>query len=87
MSKKQLEKNKQKNKAEAAEFRVTSDFKSVNIPLKELHFRKNILIAGIVRQRKPIIPAGNDVILPGDRVIVLAADQRLNDLADIFAKG
>ena len=32
--------------------------------------------------RRTIIPAGDDVILPGDRVVVIAADHRLSDLSD-----
>ena len=42
------------------------------------------MLVGIVRGRKPIIPSGNDMILPGDRVIVLAAGHTLCDLSDII---
>lgn len=73
-------------KAEALEFNAGSDLTFLNKPLKELNFRKNILIGGILRGRKTIIPSGDDMILPGDRVIVLAADQRLQDLSDIINK-
>ena len=72
-------------KAEALEFIVNSDSTLLGIPLKELKLRKNTLIAGIVRERKTIIPGGNDVILHGDRVIVISADKKLQDLADILA--
>ena len=71
-------------RAEALEFSVKEDARLVRIPLKDLRLRRNILIAGIIRDRTPIIPAGDDVILPGDRVVVLAADQRLQDLSDIL---
>ena len=57
---------------------------SVNIPLKDMRLKKDTLIPGIVRGRKTIIPAGDDVIMPGDRVIVLTAGHRMNDLADIL---
>ena len=73
--------------AEALEFNVKADPKLTGIPLKELQLKTNILIAGIIRERKTLIPAGEDVILPGDRVIVLAADRRLNDLSDILSRG
>lgn len=72
------------DKAEALEFNVRPDFKMVRIPLKDLQLKPNILLAGIIRDRKPIIPGGDDMILPGDRVVVIAADQRLDDLADIL---
>ncbi len=71
--------------AEALEFNVRSDFKHAGKALKEIKFKQNILIAGILRNRKPIVPSGDDVILPGDKVIVIAANHRLYDLSDIIA--
>lgn len=69
---------------EALEFKVSSDFKYTNIPLKDLSFKKNILVAGIIRNRKPFIPSGNDVILTDDRVIIISAGRKLYDLSDII---
>ncbi|MEE1280140.1 MAG: Trk system potassium transporter TrkA [Oscillospiraceae bacterium] len=71
-------------KAEALEFIVKEDFMHQNIPLHALKLKKNILIAGIIRNRKAIIPGGNDVILAGDHIVVLAAGHYLNDLSDIL---
>ena len=71
-------------KAEVLEFNVREDFKFIGIKLKDLRFNPGILIAGIIRDRKPIIPTGDDVIMKRDKVIILAADQRLNDLSDII---
>ncbi len=70
-------------KAEALEFSVGPHFKYLDIPLKDMNIKKDILIAGIIRGRKPIIPSGNDVIMAGDRVIVIAAGELLNDLSNI----
>ena len=72
--------------AEALEFIVGEDAKIINIPLKDLRIRQNILIGGITRERKRIVPGGNDVILPGDHVIIIAANQRVQNLADILEK-
>ncbi len=74
------------NKAEALEFKVTSDCSIINIPFKLLNTKPNILVAGIVRGRKTIIPTGEDMILPDDRVVVLSAGQILNDLSDIVKR-
>ncbi|MBR7143136.1 MAG: Trk system potassium transporter TrkA [Clostridia bacterium] len=74
-------------KAEAIEFRVSADFEHLNVPIKDMDLKDDIIIAGIIRERKPMIPSGNDVILPDDRVIVIAADQRLQELSDIMKKG
>lgn len=71
-------------KAEALEFNVQPDFKYVNINIKDMKLKTNILIAGIIRGRKAIIPSGEDVILAGDKVIVFAAGQSMNDLSDII---
>lgn len=70
--------------AEVLEFNVKSDFEYTGIKLKDLKLKPNILVAGIIRDRKPIIPTGDDTIKANDKVIILAADQRLNDLSDII---
>lgn len=69
---------------EALEFNVSEDFKGANIPLKDLSLKKNMIIAGIIHNRKAIIPTGSDIIQPGDRVVVIASGQKLLDLADIL---
>lgn len=71
-------------RAEALEFKVQADFEALQIPLKVLALKKDILIAGIVRGRKNIIPSGEDVILAGDRVIILAAGRAVSTLSDIL---
>lgn len=71
-------------KAEALEFRVQGDFRMTGIPLKEMRFKPGILIAGILRGRRSLIPSGDDEIQPGDRVVVLAAGHRIHDLSDIL---
>ncbi len=70
--------------AEALEFKVQSDFRYVKIPLKEMELKQNTLVAGIIRGKKIIIPSGNDTIEADDRVVVLAAGHRLQDLSDII---
>ncbi len=69
---------------EAIEFKVTAEFECLNTSLKDMRLKENILIAGIIRNKKPIIPTGNDVILSGDKVIIIAADRRIQELSDIL---
>ena len=71
-------------KAEALEFAVNGSSSLTGIPLKDLQLKKNILIAGIIRDRKTIIPTGTDQILSGDKVVVISASHRLAALADIL---
>ncbi len=69
---------------EALEFNVSADFKGLRVPLKELSLKKNIIIAGIIRNRRAIIPTGDDMILPNDRVVAIVSGQQMLDLADIL---
>ncbi len=72
--------------AEAAEFKVLPDFEHLNIPLKTLKIKNNFIIAGIIRNRKAIIPSGDDVLLNGDHVIVIAEGKHIYTLSDIIAE-
>lgn len=71
-------------KAEAIEFTVHSDCVLTGIPLAEMRLRSGILIAGIIRGRKTIIPSGTDCIYVGDHIIVLAAGMQIHQLTDIL---
>lgn len=70
-------------KAEALEFYVNDDCNIANIPLSKLKTRKNLLISTINRAGRIIIPSGNDMIKPGDTVIVITTHQGLNKLEEI----
>lgn len=72
------------SKAEALEFNVHPEFQLTNIPLKDMKLKENILIAGIIRGRKAVIPTGDDVILPNDKIVIFAVGHRINDLSDII---
>lgn len=72
------------NRVEALEFVAKADNKLLNIPLKELKLKKNILIAAIIRSDETIIPNGNDQINENDNVIVVSTNQYLDDLSDIL---
>ena len=73
------------NKVEAIEFTAKENSRTLNIMLKDLKIKKNILIASIVRESKVIIPSGLDEIKSNDSVIVITLNsQRLDDLDDIL---
>lgn len=71
-------------KVEALEFIVREDASYLNKPLKELKTRRDVLIASIVRNRRPIVPGGDDYISKGDSVIVVTTRENLHDLREIF---
>ncbi len=73
-------------RVEALEFNVQPDFKALHIPIKDMKLKSDILIAGIIRKRKAFIPLGDDEIIAGDKIIVIAKATQsvLNDLSDIL---
>ncbi len=71
--------------AEALEFHVNAGSPVIGKPLKEMNFKKNTLVAGIIRNRKAIIPSGDDMILADDNVVLIGSGIRFNDVADILA--
>ena len=72
------------NKVEALEFLAKENKRIVNIPLKDLKLKNNILIAAIIRDGNVIIPSGNDYITTNDKVIVVTANHQLSDLNGIL---
>ena len=71
-------------RVEAMEFSIRSVALYVDIPLKYLHTRDDVLIACILRGGNVIVPGGNDMIKLGDRVIVVARDGNIQELKDIL---
>lgn len=71
-------------KIEALEFRIREKTKYTGVPLKDLRLKLNHLVACIVRNRRIIIPGGNDTLEVGDNVIVISMEQGLEDLQDIM---
>ena len=61
-----------------------SNSKILNICLKDLKLKKNVLIASIIRDSEVIIPSGMSQILENDSVIVVTTGQILDDLDDIL---
>lgn len=73
------------DRVEALEFIIKEEASYTNIPLKELQTKPNNLIACIGRNRKIIIPSGNDTIQKGDSVVIITRDKKVQDITDILA--
>ncbi|MBR2459685.1 MAG: Trk system potassium transporter TrkA [Clostridia bacterium] len=73
-----------KGEVEAAEFIIREGFTALNTPISQLSLKDNVLIASIIRNNKVIIPRGNDVILPGDAVVIVSKTLALHDITDIL---
>ena len=72
------------NQVEALEFKANEKSKALNISLKNLKLKKNLLIAGIIRDGEVIIPSGDSYIQTNDSVIVVTTNQYLDELDDIL---
>lgn len=68
----------------ALEFTVNEKARYVDVPLKDLKTKQDVLIACIVRQRKNIIPDGNTQIKMGDSVIIVTKNKKFSDLSEML---
>lgn len=71
-------------KAEALEFHIREHSPVTNVTLEKMQLKENVLIACINRGNKVIIPRGQDVILPGDSVIVITLRASIKEITDIL---
>ena len=73
------------DRVEALEFIINEETPYTNVPLKNLKFKPNNLIACIARQRQIIIPNGNDLFQVGDSIVIVTKDKKVQDITDILA--
>lgn len=57
--------------AEILEFKATENSRLVGKPIKKLKLGDETVIATIVRKNEVVIPHGDDVINPDDRIIII----------------
>ena len=69
---------------EALEFKISSDFHGIDIPLKDLDIRHDSLIACIIRNHQVIFPSGNDCIEKDDNVVVVTKANHISSINEIF---
>ncbi len=73
------------NRVEALEFDVAEDFEAVGKPLKEIRWKKNLLIAAVIRDGNVIYAHGATTLEVGDSVIIMTTNPQLCDLEDTLA--
>ena len=72
------------DKAEAIEFTVQADFPGLNIPLKSLKLKKNVLLCGVVRGNEFILPSGDTALCVHDKVLVVTGVKQVTELDQIL---
>jgi trk system potassium uptake protein TrkA len=70
--------------AEAIEFNVGKDAPIAHKTLAELPFPPGGIIGTIIRGEEYIIPRGEDMVLPGDEVIIFALPEALSEIEKFF---
>lgn len=71
--------------AEAIELKVSKEGKYTGKMLKNLKLPEGALVASIIRGEHIIIPYGDSVIEPGDRIIIFALPQAIFAIEDRFS--
>ncbi|MBQ4071582.1 MAG: Trk system potassium transporter TrkA [Clostridia bacterium] len=74
-----------KDKVEASEFYVREGSPIIGVPLMNLKFKNDVLVAAIMRGRSVIIPRGSDTIKQGDSVIIVTKLMALRDITDVLS--
>ncbi len=57
----------------------------VNKPLHDISFPKGALVISIIRDNAVIIPSGNSIIKPDDKIIIFARKKAITDIEQILA--
>ncbi len=71
---------------EVAELIVQKDNKLIDKPLKSISLPGNILIGAIIRNKKVIIPHGDDFITEGDKIIIFSKTAEIKKVEQLFYK-
>jgi len=72
------------DKAEAIEFTVEGDFKGLNVPLRDLKLKNNVLLCGLVRDGEFILPSGDTILREHDKVLVVTGAKQVTELNQII---
>jgi trk system potassium uptake protein TrkA len=71
-------------KTEAVEFIALETSGIINKPLKDIKFPKGTIVGAVLRGGEVIIPWGDTIILPGDRVIIVTLHSAIRELEKIL---
>jgi len=70
--------------AEVIEFSIQKENRLTRKPIKDLHFPKETVVAGVIRGSESIFPTGNTVLKKGDKVIVFAQHRAIPLVEKLF---
>ncbi len=76
----------QEGEAEIVELEVPENKNLNGIPLGKLKIPKDTLITTIIRDKEVIIPHGDDILLPKDKIIILTLKKNTKKIENIFKR-
>ncbi|MGT2959815.1 Trk system potassium transporter TrkA [Streptococcus caballi] len=71
---------------ETLQFEIRESNKMAGKSLSSLTFKKNIVIAAIIRNGKTIFPTGEDVLHVGDKIVVVTLLKNITRISDLLAR-
>jgi trk system potassium uptake protein TrkA len=72
--------------AQIIEYIAPEKCKITRKPLKNLNFPRHAIVGAIIQNDEVIIPKGDTIIQPGDKVVVFSLPQALGDVEKLFKK-
>ncbi|HBA97788.1 MAG TPA: Trk system potassium transporter TrkA [Lachnospiraceae bacterium] len=72
------------SRVEAIEFMVEEASEVTNVPIMDMKLKKNLLLCCIHREGHTIIPSGTDMIMPGDKVVIVTTHTGFDNIQDIL---
>ena len=71
-------------KTEAVEYIALETSGIINKPLKDIKFPRGTIVGAVLRNSEVVIPWGDTIILPGDRVIIVTLHSAIRELEKIL---
>ncbi len=71
-------------RAEALEFRIKEESTVTGIKLKDMKVKKDVLVCSIFRNGRLIVPTGQDELMVGDSVIIVAGGGHITSIREIL---
>lgn len=66
------------------EIKVASESEAINKPLKEIAFPAGAVIVALLHKFQARVPGAEDIILPGDRLVVVVQEQQIKPLLQLL---
>ena len=70
--------------AQIIEYVTTSSSKITQKPLKHIHFPRHAIVGAVIHNEHVIIPMGDTLISPGDKVVVFSLPRALEEVDKLF---